>query len=309
MSENLLSEAAADGEAVVLVVADDLADQAVQDAAARRGPVGVQAEVGADAALEPVDAGVAVQGEQVLVGELEVEAVLVRDVGPAELAGPGAGDDLPDRLDHLRAGAAAVAQERPMDVDRDLRVGPGGLGRAMVEVVGVLVEAGGGVAGRDGLEGEAVALAERAFEGALPVQGAADALRVGADGPGHVEVRGVEAETAAQAVRLAGEAVFVAGQDVGQAGLLDAGDQALVGERVELGVGAGAEALEIEPGGQHVRLLGRPVVGEVAGVGGARDVEAVAPGVVVVEAAPWRRGRPGRPCRSRRRRRRRACRR
>ena len=120
-------EPATDREAVVLVAAERLPDQAVERRLAN-GPIQVQADIGPRAALEPVDAGVFVEREQVLIGELEIEAVLVRDLPAAVALRIRGHDDLGNGLDQLRAEPSAVPDERPVQLDGDLRMDPRQLG-------------------------------------------------------------------------------------------------------------------------------------------------------------------------------------
>ena len=136
-----------------------------------------------------------------------------------------------------------------------------------------------------GVERDLVLLAVAAGERALPVQAGSGAPRVGAHGAQHVEIRCVEAQPPAQRVRLPEEAVLVARQHVGDLALHDRGRQALVADRVELGVGADAEALDEGVARQHGVEVRHLEVGQVGGGAGVVEVEAITPGVVVIELA------------------------
>ena len=107
-------------EQVVLIGSVGLADQAVEGGAAEI-PGGVHRHVRAHAALQPVDAGKAIETEQVGVGEFEIETVFVRILVDLAVAGLRRDDDLRDRLDDLGAPGAGIAHEWPVQIQRRLR--------------------------------------------------------------------------------------------------------------------------------------------------------------------------------------------
>ncbi len=68
----------------------------------------MQGNIRADAAFQTIYAGQPVEAEQVGIGELEIEAVLVRIFGELAVADLGCNDDLGHRLDDLRAPFARI---------------------------------------------------------------------------------------------------------------------------------------------------------------------------------------------------------
>ena len=200
------------GEEVVLRGAIGLADQAVERGAAQI-PGAVQRHVRAHPAVQPVDAGEAVEAEQVGIGEFEVEAVLVRILVELAVAGLRCDDDLRHRLDELGAPGAGIAHERPAEVERGLRQGAGGVGRAVRAEIGLLVEVARVVAGGVVVQRDLPQIAERADERARPVHRQAGAPRVRAGGAHHVERADVDRQPSAPGIRRAEIAVLVARQD------------------------------------------------------------------------------------------------
>ncbi len=109
-----------------------LADQPGGVGTIRQVPRPLQRVIDARAAGEPIDPAEALQAEQIGVGELEIEAVFVRDhlvLGDAII---GRDFELHPRLDDLFAPIARAAFERPACRDRRDRDGAGGFGRADV---------------------------------------------------------------------------------------------------------------------------------------------------------------------------------
>jgi hypothetical protein len=91
-------------------------------------------------AVQPVHAGEAIEPEQVGIGKLEVEAVLVRKAHILAVAGLRPHDDLRDRLDELRSPGAGVAHERPAELERRLWLGLHCVDDALRPEVRLLVE-------------------------------------------------------------------------------------------------------------------------------------------------------------------------
>ena len=217
-------------------------------------------EVGAQAGLEPVLAGEAVEREEVGLVELGELAVLVRHVGLAEVVRV---DDLGDRLDDV-LGAAGGSHQRPAQLGRHgrhaARLEAVGLNRVVPDLVEIEHRP------RRPLGQHA----PRQQPLPVPVDAAAGAHHVGAVVAQDAERLQVDAEAAADQRRLDQPAVVEhrEGEGHGRGVLVVA--QALEADGAELDVLVGAGARDADEAGQPVGV-GIVVLLQEAVV--ARDLE------------------------------------
>ena len=175
------------------------------------------------AAFLPVETGKAVEPEQVVVAEFEVEAVLVRYTEELAVAGPRGEDQLHHRFDHLRTPTAGVACEGPPHVDADLgqaacRIDPGRLSE-----IRLVVDLRRVVCGEVAMQSERPSVAERAGHRPFPVRGQGGAAGVGAIAACYIQCTHVDRRPATQPIRLPEETVLIPRRDQRQAAVGDGG--------------------------------------------------------------------------------------
>ena len=143
-----------------------------------------------------------VVAEQVRVGELEVVAVLVRDIRLVDVVADDRGaDQLHDRLEQLRA-ERVVVHDRPAVVERDLGQGTPFGGAVMRRVVvGEFIEVARRIGGGVQMEDRAPLLAKTVLERQRVFGADGGPLGVRPRRAADVEGIGIDREGAAEAVR------------------------------------------------------------------------------------------------------------